>query len=234
MAKPAGLPRRLVLPPDHSEAPVLIALSGGADSTALLHLAATSGLLAPSAIHVHHGLQAAADDWAAHCQALCDRLGVPLRIARVQVDPADSAGPEAAARLARYAAFTDALPAGGLLLTAHHRGDQAETVLLRLLRGSGVEGLGAIRPLTPFAQGWLWRPLLDCPGETLRKYACAQGLDWVADPHNRSPRYARSWLRGELLPRLRERWPEAEAQLAATARRCDEAAGLLRGLLRVS
>ena len=230
MAKPAGLPRRLVLPSDHSDAPVLVALSGGADSTALLHLAATSGLQAPSAIHVHHGLQAAADDWAARCQALCNRLGVPLRIARVRIDPADPAGPEAAARAARYAAFAEALPAGGLLLTAHHRGDQAETVLLRLLRGSGVEGLGAIRPLTPFAQGSLWRPLLDCPGETLREYARAQGLDWVEDPHNRNPRYARSWLRGALLPRLRERWPEAEAQLAATARRCDEAAGLLHEL----
>lgn len=228
MAKPADLPRRLVLPPDHSDAPVLIAFSGGADSTALLHLAATSGLRALSAIHVHHGLQAVADDWAAHCQRLCDRLGVPLRIARVQIDPADPAGPEAAARAGRYAAFSEALPAGGLLLTAHHRGDQAETVLLRLLRGSGVEGLGAIRPLIPFTQGWLWRPLLDYPGETLREYARAQGLDWIEDPHNRDPRYARSWLRGELLPRLRERWPDAEAPLAATARRCDEAAGLLQ------
>lgn len=230
MAKPSRLPQRLSLPPGHAGAPCLVAFSGGADSTALLLLAAESGLPDLRAVHVHHGLQDAADAWAAHCEAACAQWGVPITVCRVQVAADDPAGPEAAARKARYAAFRELLPAGGLLLTGHHRGDQAETVLLRLLRGSGVEGLAAIRALSAFGTGWLWRPLLDQPGDALRALVESRGLSWIEDPHNQAPRYARSWLRTALLPRLRERWPEAEAQLAATASRCAETAELLHEL----
>lgn len=193
-------------------------------------LAADSGLPDLRAVHVHHGLQDAADDWAAHCETVCARLGVPLRVRRVQVAADDRAGPEAAARNARYAAFREELPAGGLLLTAHHRGDQAETVLLRLLRGSGVEGLGAIRPLTAFGAGWLWRPLLEQTRDALRGLVESRSLSWIEDPHNHAPRYARSWLRSELLPQLQQRWPDVERQFAAAAGRCAEAAELLEEL----
>jgi len=230
LAKPGRLPRRLALPAEHRGASCIVAYSGGADSTALLLLAAESGLADLRAVHVHHGLQAAADDWAAHCETVCARLGVPLSVHRVQIAADDPAGPEAAARQARYAVLREQLPPGGLLLTAHHRGDQAETVLLRLLRGSGVEGLGAIRPLTAFGAGWLWRPLLDQPADALRALVGSRGLRWIEDPHNRSSRYARSWLRAELMPPLRERWPDAEAQLAAAAARCAEAAELLQDM----
>ena len=227
MAKPSRLPQRLALPPGQAGAPCLVAYSGGADSTALLLLAVESGLRDLRAVHIHHGLQTAADDWAAHCQALCAQLGVPLSVRRVQVSVDDPAGPEAAARNARYAVFRELLPAGGLLLTAHHRGDQAETLLLRLLRGSGVEGLASIRSLTPFAGGWLWRPLLDQTRADLRALVESRGLGWIEDPHNQSPRYARAWLRSRLMPSLQQRWPEVERQLAAAAGRCAEAAELL-------
>lgn len=220
----------LQAPAGHGQAPCLLAYSGGADSTALLHLAVEQALPGLRAVHVHHGLQGAADDWAAHCQQVCAGLGVPLEVLRVQVAADDPAGPESAARSARYAALRSRLPSGGLLLTAHHRDDQAETVLLRLLRGSGVDGLAAIRSFTRFDPGWLWRPLLAVPGAALRDYLRERGIDWIEDPHNRSPRYARSWLRQELIPRLRLRWPEAEQQLAATAARCAEAAELLAEL----
>lgn len=228
MANKASPWANLLRPPaGHEAAPCLLAYSGGADSTALLHLAAEQGLPGLRAIHVHHGLQTAADDWAAYCQQVCASLGVPLEVLRVRVAAEDPAGPESAARSARYAALRSRLPAGGLLLTAHHRDDQAETLLLRLLRGSGVEGLAAIRAFTPFAPGWLWRPLLAMPGQALRDYLRGRGIAWIEDPHNQSPRYARSWLRQELMPALRQRWPEADRQLAATAARCAEAAELL-------
>lgn len=229
MAKPKASPwaDSLRAPAGHGEAPCLLAYSGGADSTALLHLAVEQALPGLRAVHVHHGLQAAADDWAAHCQQVCAGLGVPLEVLRVQVASDDPAGPESAARSARYAALRSRLPPGGLLLTAHQRDDQAETLLLRLLRGSGVDGLAAIRSFTRFDPGWLWRPLLAVPGAALRDYLRMRGLSWIEDPHNLSPRYARSWLRQTLIPGLRQRWPDAEPQLAATAARCAEAAELL-------
>ncbi len=179
------------------------------------------------ALHIHHGLQALADDWAAQCQRFSASLGVPFELLRVQVDALDPAGPEAAARTARYDALCAQMQPGDCLATAHHRDDQAETVLLRLLRGSGVQGLSAMRVLRPFAPGWLWRPFLELPRELLYAYAQEQGLRWIEDPHNRDLRYARSWARAELMPLLRERFPQARDSLARTARLAAEAASLL-------
>lgn len=215
------------LPRLEADAKVVLAYSGGLDSTVLLHLLATRGTPGLQALHVHHGLQAAADDWVAHCAAFCVRLQVPLILYKVRIDANDPAGPEAAAREARYAALREELHAGDLLVTAHHRDDQVETVLLRLLRGSGVDGLAAMRALTEFAPGRLWRPLLDTPRETLRRYAETQGLTWIEDPHNQDRRYARSWLREELLPGLRQRFPQTDVSLARSARLAAEAAELL-------
>jgi tRNA(Ile)-lysidine synthase len=207
---------------------VHIAYSGGLDSTVLLHrLAHLEPRIRLRAVHIHHGLQAAADEWALKCERFAQSLGIAFELLRVQVDAMDPAGPEAAARTARYEALRGLMRQGDCLATAHHRGDQAETVLLRLLRGSGVHGLAAMRPLRQFAPGWLWRPLLDLPRERLYAYAQAQGLRWIEDPHNRDPRYSRSWLRGEVEPLLRSRFPQAEESLARTARLAGEAAELL-------
>ncbi|MGH8457609.1 MAG: tRNA lysidine(34) synthetase TilS, partial [Stenotrophobium sp.] len=168
-----------------------------------------------------------ADDWQTHCLAQCSALGVELEVLHVAVNPAHADGPEAAAREARYAALRESVHAGDLQVTAHHQDDQAETVLLRLLRGTGVSGLAAMRPLAEFAPGRLWRPLLKVPRDALFKYAQWHRLGWIEDPHNREPRYARSWLRAEILPRLRTRWPQAGAQLAQAAAHCGEAVELL-------
>lgn len=206
----------------------MLAFSGGLDSSVLLHRLAE--LAVPPrrlrAVHVHHGLQDGAEDWAQHCQARCAAVGVPSEVLRVRVLD-EGQGPEAAARQARYAALRARLAPGEVLVTAHHRDDQAETLLLRLLRGSGVQGLAGMRSLSRFPPGWLWRPLLERSREELRVEAGTRGLDWIEDPHNRDPRYARSYLRSEILPRLLRRWPAATTQLARAAELQGEAAELL-------
>ena len=207
-----------------------LAYSGGVDSTVLLHLAAKAGMPGLQAVHVHHGLQSNADAWAQHCAATCQQWRVPLHVERVSIDPNDAAGPEAAARAARYAALHRHLPDGGVLMTAHHRDDQAETVLLRLLRGTGVGGLAAMRPLLPWGAGQLWRPLLRYSRAELLAYAQEQGLRWIEDGHNTQPRYARSYLRAEVMPALHQRWPDLAAQLSKAAELSDEASGLLEQL----
>ncbi|MGV8917885.1 MAG: tRNA lysidine(34) synthetase TilS [Pseudomonas sp.] len=206
-----------------------IAFSGGLDSTVLLHLLAhlpQRVTLPPiSAIHVHHGLQAAADAWPAHCQSLCDALGVPLQIIPVQVGPGASI--EQAARQARYAAFSQLLAPGEVLLTAQHRDDQAETLLFRLMRGAGVRGLAAMLEQRVLGQGTLLRPLLGVSRSTLETYAAEHGLSWVQDPSNTDTQFSRNFLRQQILPALTARWPQATANMARTAAHMAEAQGLL-------
>lgn len=206
-----------------------VALSGGLDSSVLLHLLARlreRETLPPlSVIHVHHGLQAVADGWPAHCLALCERLGVSLHIERVQVDGAASL--ERAAREARYAAFARRLGEGELLLTGQHRDDQAETLLLRLLRGAGVRGLGGMPPSRRLGAGWLVRPLLGVARVDLERYARQQGLAWVEDPSNADTTLARNFLRREVLPALARHWPQAAANLARSAEHMRAAEQLL-------
>jgi tRNA(Ile)-lysidine synthase len=191
-----------------------IAFSGGLDSTVLLHLLATRAKidkLPPlSAIHVHHGLQAAADAWPAHCQFVCDALGVPLRVIRVQVQ--QGASLERAARDARYQAFAEVTGAGELLVTGQHRDDQAETLLFRLLRGAGVRGLAAMPAQRPLADGYLVRPLLDVSRAELEAYAREHQLTWIEDPSNADPRFSRNYLRHHVFPRLTERWPRRTSE----------------------
>ncbi len=209
---------------------VVAAFSGGLDSTVLLHALAQGRVKKNlAAVHVHHGLQAGADEWARHCERICAALGVELRVSRVHVQDSGQ-GVEAAAREVRYAALHGAMQAGDVLATAHHRDDQAETVLLRLLRGTGPAGLAAIRPLTAFAPGWLWRPLLDAPRTRLEAYARRHALEWIEDPSNQSSRYSRSFLRAEILPRLQARWPAASGNLARAAELAAETSDLLREL----
>lgn len=210
-----------------------VGFSGGLDSTVLLaalHEAEVGPLVA---IHVHHGLQAAADRWVDHCRGICERLGVPLEIRRVRVEAGAADGPEAAARRARYAAFVELMEAGDCLALAHHMDDQAETVLLNLLRGAGVRGLGAMPAWTAFSRGWLWRPLLDFPRSALRDWARQRGLMWVEDPQNRDLRYRRVWVRRELMPSLEAAMPGVARRLARAARVAREATGLLADLAAI-
>lgn len=209
-----------------------LAFSGGLDSTVLLHAlvqASRHTVLPPiSAIYVDHGLQTAAAEWPAHCQRVCDELGVPLRIRSVQV--AAGASLERAAREARYAAFAASLGAGDVLLLAQHQDDQAETMLYRLLRGAGVRGLAAMDGHRPLAAGHAVRPLLDVPRRELEAYAAAHGLRWVEDPSNSDTGFARNFLRQEILPRLQTHWPKAPQLLARAAQHQAEALELLEEL----
>ncbi|WP_442109259.1 tRNA lysidine(34) synthetase TilS [Pseudomonas sp. NUPR-001] len=206
-----------------------VALSGGLDSTVLLHLLASLSrqhpLPAIRAIHIHHGLQAAADAWPAHCQRLCDDLGIELQIIHVKVSLGASL--EQGAREARYAAFADALRPGEVLLTGQHREDQAETLLFRLLRGAGLRGLAAMPEQRPLGQGELVRPLLGVAREELRRYAQAQRLLWVEDPSNDDLQFSRNYLRHQVFPALLHRWPQAAQSLARSAEHLSEAQGLL-------
>lgn len=196
-----------------------VAFSGGPDSTTLLHaLAAVRGSRRSlRALHVDHGLHPDSAAWAASCTARCARLGVPLHTVEVTVTTRGE-GLEAAARHARYGAFADALQDDEWLVTAHHRDDQAETVLLKLLRGAGPHGLGGMRERRPLGRGQLWRPLLAVARGELEAYAHAAGLEAVQDPANRDPDMARSYLRTDVMPRLQRHWPHAAQSLAHAAR----------------
>ena len=206
-----------------------VAFSGGLDSTVLLHLLAElrcSVELPPlSAIHVHHGLQSGADAWVEHCRAQCAALGVPFAVRHVRV--AAGASLERAARAARYAAFAEVLGRDEVLFAAQHRDDQAETLLLRLLRGAGVRGLAGMHASRPLAAGWLVRPLLGVGRTELEAWARNRRLAWIEDPSNRDTTLARNFLRHEILPRLARHWPATSAVLARDAEQLAEADALL-------
>ncbi|MCQ4287983.1 tRNA lysidine(34) synthetase TilS [Pseudomonas stutzeri] len=206
-----------------------VAFSGGLDSTvlltALVRLRQQHRLPPLSAVHVHHGLQAVADSWPARCAKICDGLGVPLEVVPVQV--AAGASIERAARVARYKAFADKLGEGEVLLMAQHQDDQAETLLFRMLRGAGVRGLGAMPISRALGQGKLVRPLLAIDRADLESYARAQELEWIEDPSNASLVHSRNYLRRQVMPVLKQRWPRAPSSMARTAAHLAEAQSLL-------
>ena len=212
-----------------------VAFSGGLDSTVLLHLLARfaqrEALPPLFALHIHHGLQAVADPWPAQCRRQCEEWGVPFQVQRVEVKPGASV--ERAARDARYAAFAAALGTGELLLTAQHRDDQAETLLFRLLRGAGTRGLAAMPQSRPLGAGQLLRPLLQCSRDELEAYASEHRLTWIEDPSNADGRYARNYLRHQVMPVLRARWPQAAASMARSAELLGESALLLDELAQL-
>lgn len=205
------------------DAPLLVGYSGGLDSTVLLHWLQHSAQRAGHtlrAIHVHHGLQADADHWAAHCQHQCDALGVALTVCHVQVERDAGLGLEGAARLARRAAFAAQLRHDEVLVLAQHQDDQAETFLLRALRGAGVDGLAAMAGESVLDGHRLWRPLLEVPRAGLLAYARQHALEWIEDPSNTDDGPDRNYLRLHVLPLLRQRWPHAAQALASSAAHC--------------
>jgi tRNA(Ile)-lysidine synthase len=214
------------------DAALCVAYSGGPDSTALLHALAqlpaarARGL---RALHVDHGLHPDSATWAEHCRRFCAELELPCDVVRVRVETHRGEGVEAAARHARYVAFAAQLRVGEILLLAHHRDDQAETVLLKLLRGAGPEGLGGMRERRPLGRGELWRPLLhDIARAQLHDYVALHALPCLDDPSNADTRLARNHLRHEILPRLAAHRSQAVDSILHSATLSRAAADALR------
>jgi len=212
------------------EAPWFVAYSGGLDSTVLLHLLA--GIAGDAgarlvALHADHGLSPRSPQWREACQRQCREWGIEYRATRLALDPARGAGPEARARDARYRWFREVSGGAGCLFTAHHRGDQAETVIERLSRGAGPRGLRGIRPSTRLYGMKVMRPLLDIPRASIRAYAEQSGLRWVTDESNTDTRFTRNYIRLQVLPALAQRWPAIETALARTASAMADAQCLL-------
>jgi tRNA(Ile)-lysidine synthase len=199
---------------------VLAAVSGGGDSACLLAALAEGGAphgLALRAVHVDHGLQPAASALRRAAEALCSRLRIPLEILSIEVEVGPGRSIEAEARAARYRAIGSVLGAGECLLTAHHAEDQAETLLLQLLRGAGLKGLSGMPVCRALERGWHLRPLLDVTRPALREFGAARGVVGIEDPMNRDPRFDRSYLRHEVWPSIERRWPGAAGALARSA-----------------
>jgi tRNA(Ile)-lysidine synthase len=215
----------LLLPRD---VPLWVGLSGGRDSVALLHVARQLLPGRVCALHVHHGLSPHADDWADFCAALCRDWEIPHVLRRIKVARDDGQGLEAAARSGRYHAFQE-LGVAWLAL-AHHRRDQAETLLFNLCRGAGVIGAAAMLPLRKSGDLTLLRPLLGVDAKAIAAYAKAERLCWVEDESNADTRYSRNFLRCRVLPELATRFPALEATLSRAAGHFAEAQELLDDL----
>jgi len=200
---------------------IWVGFSGGADSTALLHALhqVRDQLHAPlKAIHFHHGLQPDADSWLLHCREFCELRAIPFYHRSLNIAALAKNNYEEVARNFRYKAIADVLGPQEIYLTAHHSDDQAETVFLNLMRGSGVEGLAGIPELRKLGKGWVARPLLNWNRADLESYLHRLGLDWKHDPSNQDESFDRNYLRNQLFPIIEARWPGLSRRLNRSAR----------------
>lgn len=212
--------------------PLGIAFSGGADSTALLHAAAARWPGQVHALHVHHGLQQAADDFESHCAAACAALGVPLHSGRVDARHAPGESPEDVARRARYASLAALALAHGMhhIALAQHADDQVETMLIALGRGAGLDGLAGMPRQIARHGVCFHRPLLEVHAEALREWLAASGVAYVDDPTNAELRYTRNRIRRQVLPALGLALPQFRETFARSARNAARASALLAEL----
>lgn len=216
---------------------LLLAFSGGLDSSVLLHLFALAKQTIPfelHAMHVHHGLSTNADKWAEFCLQQCQNLNVPIQIVHVNVDKNSKLGIEAAARQLRYQALFNTQSNGAapdFIVTAHHQDDQAETLLLQLFRGAGVKGLSSMAAIDEPRR--LMRPLLDVSRKVLQDYAVQHNIQWCDDESNDNTQYERNFVRHEVMPILQLRYPAVQSVLARTASHLAEANDLLDTLAKV-
>jgi tRNA(Ile)-lysidine synthase len=208
---------------------VAVAYSGGVDSTVLAHLLVKQRRRFRSLrlLHVDHGLQPASAEWGRHCARQARAWRVPMILLNASIDRARGESPEAAARDARYALLASAMDPGEVLVTAQHRDDQVETLLLQLFRGAGVTGLSAMPASAAWGSGLIARPLLDVSRAQIEAAAKQARLRWIEDPSNADTRYSRNFLRQRLMPLIREHWPGADKALARSAMHMAAAAGLL-------
>ncbi len=205
-----------------------VAFSGGLDSTVLLTALTRLELGTPvRALHIDHGLHPDSGSWAQHCRQIAAELGVTFESRQVEIHNARGRSLEASAREVRYATLSEMMEPGALLVTAHHSDDQLETVLLRLLRGSGVKGMRGITPLAPFGPGHLGRPMLTMSKAEIQDIGKDWGLSWVEDPTNLDSRFDRNYLRQEIVSRLQLRWPSAAVTAGRAARQMTDAQEIL-------
>jgi tRNA(Ile)-lysidine synthase len=207
-----------------------IGFSGGADSTALLQAIheCRENLIAPiHAVHFHHGLQEDADAWQDHCRTFCVERDIPFLSKKLEIDFSGRSSPEEVARNFRYRAVAEILGNREMYLTAHHAEDQAETLFLNLMRGSGIEGLAGIPVLRNLANGWVARPLLDHTRPELEQFLQKRNITWLTDPSNEDTAFDRNYLRQELFPLLEQRWPGLRGRLFRTARNARISAGAM-------
>ncbi|MFC3907931.1 tRNA lysidine(34) synthetase TilS [Legionella dresdenensis] len=207
-----------------------IGYSGGLDSTVLLHiLASQPDLLSKiTAVHINHGISKNALSWQLHCEQFCREHNISF-IAR-QVEFIRDANIEERAREARYQVFQSLLTEDDCLLLAHHRDDQAETLLLHLFRGAGISGLAAMPAIKALEKGILARPLLNFSRQQLEQYAVLHQLQWIDDESNLSSDFSRNFIRNQLMPLIQTRWPNVQATIARTANHCQQGQDLLEQL----
>lgn len=226
---PQGNPAAAALAGLQLPLPLAVAYSGGADSTVLLLAAAHRWPGQVQAIHVHHGLQDAADAFAEHCRQACAILGVPLQVRRVQARHALGESPEEIARIARYQALARAARDAGLkaVLLGQHADDQVETLLLALSRGAGLPGLAAMPPVFQREGMVFVRPLLALSAQAIRDWVAQQGIPVVEDPSNADTSFTRNRIRHVLLPALQECFPQYRETFARSSRHAAQAQELL-------
>ena len=214
------------------ELPLAVAYSGGPDSTALLLACAEKWPAQVTAIHIHHGVQAAADSFEHHCRETCARLGVPLIVIGVNGRHASGQSPEDAARRARYQAFDDLARDPATLFKslaiAQHADDQIETLLLALSRGAGLPGLSAMPEQWVRGDVTYHRPLLNVPASDIRTWLESRGADWVLDPSNANEQFTRNRIRARLLPALQASFPEFRATFARSTAHAAQAQVVLQ------
>ena len=231
MPETAPIPPALSLNQFTPTVPLAVALSGGADSMALLLACCQRWPGQVRAIHVHHGLQVAADRFAQHCEHWCQRWGVPLRVVRVDARAAQGQSPEEAARTARYRAIAQAVqqhwPEVRDVALAQHADDQVETVLLALSRGAGLPGLSAMPGQFKRHGLTFHRPWLEVPGSALRGWLTACDVSWIEDPTNADVRFTRNRIRRDVMPALDACFPTIRQTVARSARHAAQAQALL-------
>ncbi|EEX93091.1 tRNA(Ile)-lysidine synthase [Vibrio orientalis CIP 102891 = ATCC 33934] len=212
---------------------IVLGLSGGLDSRVMLELLAQYAQqyrVDCLAVHVHHGLSDNADQWAEQCQHWCQSLNVQLVVEKVSLD-IEGRSIEESAREARYNALRKYLSSGDLLLTGQHADDQLETFLLALKRGSGPKGLSSMAAVMPFASAQIVRPLLSVTRQEIEEFAQSLDLEWVEDESNQDQRFERNFIRHNLTPNMRERWPHIHQSVRRSAELCAEQEQLLDELM---
>lgn len=210
---------------------ILVAYSGGVDSHVLLHVCSGLKGVYPNknikAVYIDHGLHKDSPQWRDHCEAIASSLGIEFLSEKVHAANINGDGPEQAARNARYAALALLVNSGTLLLTAQHQDDQAETLMLQLLRGAGAKGLASMPTLAAFGKGCIGRPFLSISQQEVMDYAMVNKLCWIDDPSNLDTSLDRNYLRQQVIPLIKKRWPAFAKTTSRTASHCAEATDIL-------